>query len=166
MDLSTLIALTWVALIAAAALTGLAKTAVPGLASIAATLFALVPPVKESTGVMFVFLPIADVIALWAYRHDANTAVLRCLVPSVLAGVGLGALLLTVSTQAPMRRTIGAILLPLIGALAPIVLTCAWAGRHLAAHIPLHIFEPLIIATTIVTTVPLLVQAWESVRSL
>lgn len=49
MDLSALTALTWVALIAAAALTGLAKTAVPGLASIAATLFALVLPAKESS---------------------------------------------------------------------------------------------------------------------
>ena len=48
------------------------------------------------------------------------------------------------------------ILLPLIGALAPIVLACAWAGRRLAARIPLRIFEPLVIATTIVATVPLL----------
>lgn len=93
MDISTLIALTWVALIAAA-------------------LFALVPPVKESTGVMFVFLPIADVIALWAYRHDANTAVLRCLVPSMLVGVCLGAPLRAVSAQTQTRRVIGAILLP------------------------------------------------------
>ncbi len=52
MDLSTLSALTWVALIAAAALTGLAKTAIPGLASVAAALFALVLPAKESTGIM------------------------------------------------------------------------------------------------------------------
>lgn len=47
MDLSTLSALTWVALIAAAALTGLAKTAVPGLASVAAAIFAPVLPAKE-----------------------------------------------------------------------------------------------------------------------
>ena len=123
-DLSTLTALTWVALIAAAALTGLAKTAVPGLASVAAALFALVLPAKESTGVMLALLLIGDTIALWAYRRDANTAVLRRLVPSVLAGVGL---------------------------------TRVWAGRLLAARIPLRVFEPLVIATTIVATVPLLV---------
>ena len=46
--------------------------------------------------------------------------------------------------------------LPLIGVLAPAVLACAWAGCRLAAHIPLRIFEPLVIATTIVATVPLL----------
>jgi len=112
MDLSTLIALTWVALIAAAALTGLAKTAVPGLASIAAALFALVPPVKESTGVMLALLLIGDAIALWAYRHDANTAILRRLVPSMLVGVCLGAPLRAVSAQTQMRRVIGVILLP------------------------------------------------------
>ena len=93
MDLSTLIALTWVALIAAA-------------------LFALVPPVKGSTGVMLALLLIGDAIALWAYRRDANTAILRRLVPSMLVGVCLGAPLRAVSAQTQMRRTIGAILLP------------------------------------------------------
>lgn len=47
--------------------------------------------------------------------------------------------------------------LPLIGLLAPVVLVCAWAGRRLATHIPPRVFEPLVIATTIVATVPLLV---------
>jgi len=84
-DLSTLSALTWVMLIAAA-------------------LFALMLPAKEPTGVMLALLLIGDAIALWAYRRDANTAILRRLVPSVLAGVGLGALLLAVSTQVPMHR--------------------------------------------------------------
>lgn len=122
--LSTLSALTWVVLIAAAALTGLAKTAIPGLASVAAALFALVLPAKESTGVMLALLLIGDAIALWAHRREVNTAVLRRLVPSVLA---------------------------------PVVLTCAWAGHRLAAHIPLRVFEPLVVATTIVATLPLLV---------
>lgn len=37
-----------------------------------------------------------------------------------------------------------------------VILARAWAGRRLAARIPLRIFEPLVIATTIVATVPLL----------
>lgn len=238
MDLSTLTPIVWAALLAAAALTGLAKTA--------AAIFALVLPAKESTGVMLALLLNGDMIALWAYRRDAVAAVLRRLVRSVLAGVGLGALLLAVSTQAQMRRAIGAILLflvivtlaqrrwgpphvsqgrvaraaygtlagfttmaantggpvtsmyflasrfsvsefpgttawffftvnvikapftigmgllrlehlPLIALLAPVVLACAWARRRLADHIPLRVFEPLVVATTIVATVPLLV---------
>lgn len=73
MDLSTLTTLRWGVLSLAAALTGLAKTAIPGLASVAAALFALVLPAKESTGVMLALLLIGDAIALWAYRRDANT---------------------------------------------------------------------------------------------
>lgn len=73
MDLSTLTTLTWGVLALAAALTGLANTAIPGLASVAAALFALVLPAKESTGVMLALLLIGDAIALWAYRRDANT---------------------------------------------------------------------------------------------
>ena len=46
--------------------------------------------------------------------------------------------------------------LPLIALLAPVALTCAWVGRRLAARIPLRVFEPLVIATTIVATVPML----------
>ena len=167
---------------------------------------------------------IADVIALWAYRRDANTAVLQRLVPSMLVGVCLGAPLRAVSAQAQMRRVIGAFRLllviatltkrrwwsprfnqerlygtlagittvavnadkpmtsmhylasrfsvsefpvpitwssftahvikapfaislgllrldhlSLIGTLGPVVLTCAWTGSRLAAHIPLHV---------------------------
>lgn len=63
---------------------------------------------------LFTLIFIGDAIALWAYRREANTAVLRRLVPSVLAGVGLGALLLAVSTQAQVRRAISAILLLLV----------------------------------------------------
>ena len=46
--------------------------------------------------------------------------------------------------------------LPLIGLLTPVVLACAWAGRQVAARIPLRVIEPLVIVTTIVATVPLL----------
>lgn len=94
---------------------------------------------------MLALLLIGDAIALWAYRRGANAAVLRRLVPSVFGGVGLGALLLAVSTQAPMRRAIGAILLPLIGALAPhrpyvCVGGAPPGGPHPAAHlrVPRH----------------------------
>ena len=37
-----------------------------------------------------------------------------------------------------------------------VILARAWAGRRLATRIPLRIFEPLVIATTIVATLPLL----------
>ncbi len=86
----------------------------PGAQGLLAALGVRGLPAKESTGVMLALLLIGDAIALWAYRRDANTAALRRLIPSVLTGVGLGALLLAMSTQAQMRRAIGAILLALV----------------------------------------------------
>ena len=58
---------------------------------------------------MLAFLLVGDIIALWAYSGDEDTAVLSRLI-SALAGVGIGAALLALSAQAQMRRTIGLIL--------------------------------------------------------
>ena len=104
----------WLAVLAAAVLTGLAKTAVPGLASIAVALYALVLPAKESTGVMLVLLLVGDVLAVWSYRRDADFRMLRRLVPAVLAGVGAGALFLHLASNDSTRRLIGAVLLLLV----------------------------------------------------
>ena len=233
----------WLAVLAAAVLTGLAKTAVPGLASIAVALYALVLPAKESTGVMLVLLLVGDVLAVWAYRRDADRALLARLVPSVVLGVLAGAAFLRWSTQDQTRRGIGVVLLALgartvfqrqrgrrgrasvpvrtaygalagfttmvanaggpvtsmyflacrfsvaafLGttawfffavnlvklpftvsmglirpehlaldlALAPVVVLAALAGRRLAARLPLRVFEPLVIATTVIAAVPL-----------
>lgn len=230
----------WLAVLAAAVLTGLAKTAVPGLASIAVALCALVLPAKESTGVMLVLLLVGDVLAVWAYRRDADRALLARLAPSVVLGVLAGAAFLRWSTQDQTRRGIGVALVALTvfqrqrgrrgrapapvrtayGALAgfttmvanaggpvtsmyflacrfsvaaflgttawfffavnlvklpftvsmglirpehlaldlvlaPVVVLAALAGRRLAARLPLRVFEPLVIATTIIAAVPL-----------
>ena len=231
----------WLAVLAAAVLTGLAKTAVPGLASIAVALCALVLPAKESTGVMLVLLLVGDVLAVWAYRRDADRALLASLVPSVVLGVLAGAAFLRWSTQDQTRRGIGVVLLALVAltvfqrqrgrrgrapvrtaygalagfttmvanaggpvtsmyflasrfsvaaflgttawfffavnlvklpftvsmglirpehlaldlVLAPVVVLAALAGRRLAARLPLRVFEPLVIATTIIAAVPL-----------
>ncbi len=232
-------------LIVAALLTGLAKTAIPGLASIAAALYALVLPAKESTGMMLVLLLAGDLLAIWTYRRDADFKLLRRLVVSVLTGVVAGAIFMRFVSQAQMRKSIGIILLLLVmltiwqrrrkltnipankpmraiaGALAgfttmvanaggpvtsmyflackfsvktflgttawffflvnlsklpftislgliqpqhlqiaaflvPIVLFGALAGRALAKRLTLAVFEPLVIITTIISTLPLL----------
>ena len=233
----------WAVVLAAAVFTGLAKTAVPGLASIAVALCALVLPAKESTGVMLVLLLVGDVLAVWAYRRDADRALLARLVPSVVLGVLAGAAFLRWSTQDQTRRGIGVVLLALVAltvfqrrrgrrgrapapgrradgaraglhplganaggpgtssdmragrfsvaaflgttawfffavnlvklpftvsmglirpehlaldlVLAPVVVLAALAGRRLAARLPLRVFEPLVIATTIIAAVPL-----------
>lgn len=106
-------ATTWAALAAAALLIGIAKTALPGAATLAVAIFAAVLPARESTAALLVLLLVGDLVAIWTYRRDADVAVLRRLVPAVLVGLALGALFLWWADDLVMRRTIGAILLVL-----------------------------------------------------
>lgn len=104
----------WLVLIVAAAAIGISKTALPGATTLAVALFATVLPAKESTGTMLVLLLVGDMVAIWTYRHDADWATLRRLVPGVLAGVLLGAVSLHLASDSLTRRFIGALLLILI----------------------------------------------------
>ncbi|SDN26981.1 hypothetical protein SAMN05216355_101504 [Actinomyces ruminicola] len=104
----------WIILIIAAAAIGLAKTALPGAATLAVALFATVLPAKESTGTMLVLLLVGDVLAIIMYRRDADWGTLRRLVPGVLAGVVLGALFLRLASDEATKRFIGVLLIALI----------------------------------------------------
>ncbi|SPT54587.1 Uncharacterised protein [Schaalia odontolytica] len=104
---------------------------------------------------MLAFLLIGDAVTLWTYRHAANTAILRHLVPSILADVGLGALQIAVSTQSQMQRTVGIILLILI-----IIITLAqrrWVPLVLRAErVARAVYGTHVIVTTIIATAQLL----------
>ena len=119
----------WLLLLAAACLTGLAKTVLPGAATIAVALFAAVLPAKESTGVMLVLLLVGDVLAVWSYRHDADVTMLRRLIPAVAVGVLAGAVFLRLASDTGTRRVIGAMLLLLIAA-------TLWGRRRGARRAP------------------------------
>ncbi|WP_277051048.1 sulfite exporter TauE/SafE family protein [Ruania albidiflava] len=118
--------LAWVLLAIAALLVGLSKTALPGSNTISVAIFAALLPAKESTGALLVLLIVGDMFAVWSYRRHASWPVLRRLVPTVLAGLVLGALFLAVASDAEVRRVIGVILL------AVIALTLV--RRHLIRH--------------------------------
>lgn len=119
----------WLLLIAAACLTGLAKTVLPGAATIAVALFAAVLPAKESTGVMLVLLLVGDVLAVWSYRRDADVTMLRRLIPAVAVGVLAGAVFLRLASDTGTRRVIGVVLLLLIAA-------TLWGRRRGARRAP------------------------------
>ena len=104
----------WILLVVVAALCGIAKTALPGAATIAVALCAAVMPAKESTGVILLMLMTGDLLAVWSYRRDADFHMLRRLVPAVLTGVGAGALFLHLASNDSTRRLIGVILLLLV----------------------------------------------------
>ncbi|TFH53088.1 sulfite exporter TauE/SafE family protein [Actinomyces viscosus] len=112
--LPTLTATAWILLMVVAALCGIAKTALPGAATIAVALCTAVLPAKESTGAILLMLMTGDLLAVWSYRRDADFRMLRRLVPAVLAGVGAGALFLHLASNDSTRRLIGVILLALV----------------------------------------------------
>ncbi len=103
----------WGVLIAGALLVGVAKTALPGLATFVAAMFAAVLPARESTAVLLVLLMTGDLVAIWVYRRDADFRTLLRLAPPVIAGLVLGATFLAWADNTTMRRTIGVILLAL-----------------------------------------------------
>ena len=109
-----LTATAWILLMVVAALCGIAKTALPGAATIAVALCTMVLPAKESTGAILLMLMTGDLLAVWSYRRDADFRMLRRLVPAVLAGVGVGALFLHLASNDSTRRLIGAVLLLLV----------------------------------------------------
>ena len=112
--LPTLTANTWILLMVVAALCGIAKTALPGAATVAVALCTAVLPAKESTGAILLMLMTGDLLAVWSYRRDADFRMLRRLVPAVLTGVGAGALFLHLASNDSTRRLIGVILLLLV----------------------------------------------------
>ncbi|QOR70629.1 sulfite exporter TauE/SafE family protein [Ruania alkalisoli] len=110
-----LTAIAWVLLGISAVLVGISKTALPGANTISIAIFAALLPARESTGALLLLLIVADAFAIWTYRKHADWAVLRRLVPTVLAGLVLGAVFLALADDAEVRRVIGVILLLVIG---------------------------------------------------
>lgn len=101
----------WAAIVLAALFVGIGKTALPGIVTISVALFAAVLPARESTAALLILLLVGDLIAIRMYFHDADWAILKKLIPSVVVGVALGALFLYFVSDDVMRRSIGIILL-------------------------------------------------------
>lgn len=113
----------WLALVAAAVLVGLAKTAIGGLGTIAVALFAAVLPARESTAALLLLLLVGDALAVTHYRRDGDWALLRHLVPAVLPGLAAGTVVLAVVDDATLRRGIALILIVLVA------LQLLWSNR-------------------------------------
>ncbi|WP_337063367.1 sulfite exporter TauE/SafE family protein [Kineococcus sp. G2] len=112
MDLSTT---GLVLLLVAALVVGFAKTAVGGAATVAVAVFATVLPAKESTGAILPLLIVGDLFAIAAYRRHADWSLLLRLLPSVVVGLLLGVWFIDVVDDTVMRRSIGAVILLLVG---------------------------------------------------
>jgi uncharacterized membrane protein YfcA len=103
------------ALLAAAAfLTGLSKTGIPGLGVLTVAMFAMALPARESTGALLPLLLCADVFGVAFFRKHANWSHLWRLFPWVVAGVVAGYLALGWVNNAQVQRLIGVILLAMV----------------------------------------------------
>ncbi|NHI19464.1 sulfite exporter TauE/SafE family protein [Phycicoccus endophyticus] len=98
----------------AALVIGYSKTALGGLAVVAVAIFASLLPARQSTAAILAVLIVGDLVAVWHYRHDADWAIVRRLLPAVLPGLVLGSLFLRVVDDTTLRRSIGGILLVLV----------------------------------------------------
>lgn len=109
--MASLSALDWGLLALAAVLVGFAKTAIGGVAMVSIAIFAAVLPARESTGALLPLLVVGDLVAVSIYRRHADWGALLRLLPTVAAGVGVGAVFVAVVDDVVMRRAIGTLLL-------------------------------------------------------
>ncbi|MCG7432065.1 sulfite exporter TauE/SafE family protein [Kocuria indica] len=107
--------LAWVGLLCGAFLVGFSKTAMPGINTLAVALFAATLPARASTGVLLVLLLVGDCFALWSYRRYAHWPTLVRMMPAVIVGLALGGAFLAVAGDSAVRRSIGFLLLVLMG---------------------------------------------------
>lgn len=94
---------------------GFSKTSVGGLAVIGVAIAAFAMPAKESTAAILAVLIAGDLVAVWFFGKHVDWSLLRSLIPAVLPGLILGTLFLRVVSDDVLRRSIGVMLLVLVG---------------------------------------------------
>lgn len=99
----------------AALLVGISKTSFGGIGAVAAALFALAMPAKESTAAVLLLLIVGDVIGVARYGRNVRWKLVVRLVPTIIPGLLLGAVFMRYVNDVAMRRAIGVILLASVG---------------------------------------------------
>ena len=110
-----LTALGWIVLSISALVIGISKTSVGGMGALAVAGFAMFLPAKESTAAVLLLLIIGDVVAVSIYRGSADWALLRKLLPAVVPGIALGALLIALVSNQILTLVIGFSILLTLG---------------------------------------------------
>ncbi|TGO05233.1 putative integral membrane protein [Serinibacter arcticus] len=94
---------------------GIAKASIGGVAALSVAGFALFIPTRESTAAVLILLLVGDLVAVALYRRSADLAMLRRLLPSVLPGIVLGALLINVVDDRTLTIVIALCILAALG---------------------------------------------------
>ncbi len=106
-------AVAWLALLAAAACTGLAKGGLGGFGFVPIVVLASVFPARLSTGVLLLQLISADLIAVRLFNQHAQWSVIRRILPPALVGIVAGWMLMGRVPDAVFRPLLGQIILVL-----------------------------------------------------
>ena len=105
----------WVVMVVVGLLAGFSKTAIGNVMLLGVAAMAWLLPARDSTGVLLLMLLVGDVIAITIYRKDVDWRLLARMIVPVLAGIAVGGLFLGRVDNQILERTIGAILLVLLG---------------------------------------------------
>ncbi len=104
----------WVVALVGAFSIGLSKTGIAGLGILAAAMFAIALPTRQSVGVVLPILICGDIVAVSAYWRDAVWSHLGRLLPWAALGVILGWLALGHINDSQVSHLIGGALLVLV----------------------------------------------------
>lgn len=124
----------WALALAAAVCVGLSKTAFTGLGILAVLAFAEIMPAKESTGALLPLLIAADIAGVLLYRRHANWSDLARLLPTTLAGIVCGWLLMPRIPGDTFTRWLGWLVLAGIAALVPLLCLGSDRLHRVASH--------------------------------
>src|SRR5689334_2139271 len=100
----------WVLLYLAATISGFSKTGIPGISILSVSIFAVILPAKQATGVVLPMLIFADLFAWFVYRKHLEWRRVGRLLPWALGGLVLGWLVLGRVTNQDAARLIGVII--------------------------------------------------------
>lgn len=88
---------------------GLSKGGFAGVGMISTPLLALVVGPIEAAGLIFPILIVQDCVALWAYKHQWNTAIIRTMIPGAALGIALAYQVASTVSSAIVQVMLGVI---------------------------------------------------------
>jgi uncharacterized membrane protein YfcA len=121
----------WVLLYLAALISGFSKTGIPGISILSVSIFTVVLPARQATGVVLPMLIFADIFAYTIYRKNLEWRRVGRLLPWALGGLVLGWLALGRVTDHGAARLIGAIIAVMLG-------LHLWRRRQKPAEVAAH----------------------------
>ncbi|XZE32650.1 sulfite exporter TauE/SafE family protein [Pirellulaceae bacterium SH501] len=104
----------WLLLGIAAIGIGVTKSGFAGVSMVHVLIFAHLFGARESTGLVLPMLIAGDLFAMWTYGKHAKWSFIRKMLPPALAGIGLGAWMMTWLPESVYKPLIGCIILGLV----------------------------------------------------